>query len=209
MAQTRAAYDTVAASYAQLLPDVAFEAPLDLAMIADFVEELPRGAQVLDAGCGAGRMLTLLADLEPSLVLTGADLSPGMVAQARSSHPGVAMIEAANASLPFPDGEFDGILAWYSIIHTQPGELGPVVSEFRRVLRSGGVVLLGFQAGTGVHERSGAYGHEVGLLRSYLHETDAVATRLERSGFRILARLDRAARPSEKDGQGFVLAQAY
>ena len=87
--QTRRAYDIVAASYARMLPDTSYEAPLDLAMIDHFVAQLPTDASVLDAGCGAGRMLAHLAALSPSLRLEGVDLSPAMVAEARTTHPGL------------------------------------------------------------------------------------------------------------------------
>jgi len=75
--QTRTAYDTVAAAYAELLGDTSFEADIDLAMVQHFLGRggLHRGAHVLDAGCGAGRMLAYLEQLDPSLHLTGVDLS--------------------------------------------------------------------------------------------------------------------------------------
>lgn len=67
--QTRRTYDTVAASYARMLPDTSYEAPLDLAMIDYFAAQLSTNASVLDAGCGAGRMLAHLTALSPSLRL--------------------------------------------------------------------------------------------------------------------------------------------
>ena len=84
--QTRLAYDTVAASYAQILPDTSYESPLDLAMIDHFVRQLG-GRHVLDAGCGAGRMMTYLASGCESLTLAGVDLSPSMVERARAGRP--------------------------------------------------------------------------------------------------------------------------
>ena len=54
----RHAYDEVAEDYATYLPDTRPEARLDLAMIDAFAEAGPssKDAQILDAGCGAGRM---------------------------------------------------------------------------------------------------------------------------------------------------------
>lgn len=59
IAQTRAAYTTVAASYDQLVVGTDFEDALDLAMIDHFLARVGkgRGAELLDAGCGTGRML--------------------------------------------------------------------------------------------------------------------------------------------------------
>lgn len=89
--RTRVMYDLVAESYARVLSDTRYEAPLDLAMVQEFVDQLPADARVLDAGCGAGRMLTYLAGVNPSLRLEGVDLSPAMVAQAHTRHPEITI----------------------------------------------------------------------------------------------------------------------
>lgn len=55
---TKATYDTVAADYARLLPDLRAEAALDQAMLARFAEltsVVGRG-HVADLGCGTGRI---------------------------------------------------------------------------------------------------------------------------------------------------------
>ncbi|MBC7593150.1 MAG: class I SAM-dependent methyltransferase, partial [Kineosporiaceae bacterium] len=119
-AQTRSAYDAVASDYATIIPDTSFEAPLDLAMVNEFVIEVATrpAAKVLDAGCGAGRMMTYLQSQNPSLEVFGIDLSAEMVALARSAHPTAKVRRADLSDTRYPEGEFDGILAWYSIIHT-------------------------------------------------------------------------------------------
>lgn len=206
LAQTRIAYDTVALSYARALPDVSYEDPLDLAMIDHFVAALPPGARVLDAGCGAGRMLPHLADRRPDLVLSGVDLSPEMVAAARATSPGLPVVVAELAALPQPDGSVDGILAWYSIIHTAPGDLHAILREFRRALAPGGSVLVAYQSGDGERMIAAPYGHDV-ELRAHLHSTGDVLDALHRAGLAERAHLDRAARPTEKHAQGFVIAQ--
>lgn len=84
LSRTRDASDVVAANYARMLPDASYEAPLDLAMFDHFLAQLADKARVLDAGCGAGRMLTHVAILKPSLCLEEVDLSPAVVAEARA-----------------------------------------------------------------------------------------------------------------------------
>lgn len=205
---TRTAYDEVAASYAAMLPDTRYEAAPELAMVQHFVEGLESGsaAAVLDAGCGTGRMISHLLTLDPELVISGSDLSPAMLAEARSRHPQLELVAADNADLPFADERFDGVLAWYSTIHTPPHLLGAVYSEFRRVLRAGGLLLLGFQAGTGQRRLDKPYGHDVDLI-AYLHHTPYVRDALRQAGFRVTAVLDREPRPTEKHAQGVVLAE--
>lgn len=204
---TRAAYDVVAGSYAEMIPDTRYEAHLDLAMVRHFVESLaPRPAAVLDAGCGTGRMISHLSALDGDLVLAGSDLSPSMLEVARSTHPDLELVVGDNADLPFHDGRFDGVLAWYSTIHTPPHRLGPVYDEFHRVLRPGGALLLGYQAGTGERRIDRPYGHDIELT-AYLHHTLYVRDALTAAGFAVTAVLDRGPRPTERHAQGFVLAK--
>lgn len=206
--ELRAAYDLISTTYAELLPDTSFEAPLDLGMIAEFAERLGTDPRVLDAGCGTGRTIPYLASLGVVDVV-GTDLSPAMVERARAAHPELAFHAAPLAAQPFDDGTFDGVLAWYSIIHTQPGDLVAVAREFRRVLRPGGVALLGFQVGSGDRTISQAYGHDL-EFSARLHEPAEVAAAFEAEGFAVDTVLRRGPRRTlafEKHPQGFVLVR--
>jgi hypothetical protein len=80
----------------------------------------------------------------------------------------------------------------------------------RRVLRPGGHVLVGFQAGEGTRDVSAAYrrfGHDIRLERR-LHTADQIAVQLEAAGPREVCRLVRRARGSERDDQAMLLAEA-
>ncbi len=204
--EVRGFYDAVAPAYGRLLPGPTAEEPLDLAMLGELVRRVSETSErtVLDAGCGTGRMVPLLADA--GLRVTGADLSPGMIAVGRERLPSVRLEVARLDALPFATGSFDGVLAWYSIIHTPAGSLGPVLAELRRVLRPGGNLLLAFQAGAGTRRILRGYGTDA-EVEAHLHEPDDVAGRLRRSGFAVDAVLRRAA-VRERHDQGFVLARS-
>ncbi len=210
-ASVRDAYDTVAADYAAYFPDTWAETSLDLAMVDAFVAAV-RGAgegvaEVLDAGCGAGRMSRYLADrgLRPR----GLDLSPGMVAMARRDHPDLSFDVASLDALPLPDASVDGVLLWYSVIHTPPSGLRRVLAEAVRVCRPGGHLLVASQSGRGVRDVAPSYrrfGHDITLER-HLHTADDLAEGLEATGAVEVARLVRRATGSERDDQAAVLAQ--
>ena len=206
----REAYDTVAADYAARLPDTRAEAELDLAMVVAFAAAVASSGdapRVLDAGCGTGRMSRYLADR--GCLVEGVDLSPGMVAMAQRDHPDLVFAVGSLTDLPYPDGQFDGVLLWYSIIHTPPQAHERIFTEVRRVLRPGGHVLAGFQSGAGVRDVFAAYrrsGHKVELQR-YLVTADQVASRLASVGVREVCRLVRRAQDNERDDQAFVLAR--
>lgn len=204
LARVRSAYDTVAEAYSEVLPDTSFEAPLDMAMIDDFcarVRAAP-GRKVIDAGCGAGRLSVHLSDA--GLAVTGVDLSPEMVRIAQRLHPGFTFEVGELTDLPAEDAAADGILAWYSIIHSAPAAMPEIAREFWRVLRPGGLALIAFQAGSGHRTLERAYGHDV-ELRAELHAPDDVARRFTEQGFVPEAQLVRAARETEKHPQAVLL----
>ena len=205
-ASVRAAYDTVAADYAANFPDTRAETPLELAVVDAFVAAVGEGASVLDAGCGAGRMSRYLADrgVRPH----GVDLSPGMVAMARRDHPDLRFGVASLDALPFGDASVDGVLLWYSVIHTPPSGLAQLLSEAVRVTRPGGHLLVGAQSGHGIRDVAPSYrrfGHEITLER-HLYTADDLAAGLAAAGAGEVARLVRRPTGNERDDQAVVLA---
>ena len=208
----RHAYDEVAEDYASYLPDTRAEAGLDLAMIDAFAAAVTspedEDPQILDAGCGAGRMSRYLA--ERGCDVMGVDLSPGMVAMARRHHGDLRFTVGSLTDLPYPNGHFAGVMLWYSIIHTPPAGLPRIFAEAARVLRPAGHVLVGFQSGKGKRDVSGAYrrfGHEIELER-HLYMPDQVASSMETAGLREVCRLVRRGEGKERDDQAVLLAKA-
>ena len=114
----RSAYDTVAETYSAVIPDTSFEAPLDMAMMDHFIAHMRGTADrtVIDVGCGAGRMSSYLG--QAGLNVSGVDLSPEMVRIAQQLHPGLLFELGELTDLPQADAAADGVLAWYSIIHS-------------------------------------------------------------------------------------------
>ena len=204
---TRAAYDKVADVYAEHITGTDSEEPLELAMIDHFITLVPPPRRVLDAGCGAGRMLPQLA--ERGCQPEGVDLSPQMVRRARADHPGHPVTVASLTDLPHTDGVFDGVFSWYSTIHNPDADLDRMLTEMTRVLRPGGALLLGFQAGDGMRRVGRGYaalGYDV-VMHRYHRSPQDVATRLEDLGLTVVAQLERAPAGTEDDPQAVVTAQ--
>ena len=202
----RSTYDAVADSYASLLPDASFEAPTDRGMIEAFashVTERP-ARPVVDAGCGTGRMTRLLASL--GVAVSGIDLSAGMIAVARRTSPELTFEAAELSALPYADGQLGGVFAWYSIIHSPPGELPRIFAEFFRVLAPGGHALLSFQVGEGHRHLTRAYGHDVSM-EAHFFTPEIVAGHLTGAGFTVIAQMTRQARAHEKTPQAVLLAR--
>lgn len=201
------AYDTVAADYAALLPDTRAEAPIDLAMVDAFIAAVGTGSRVLDAGCGTGRMSRYLADREVSV--EGVDLSPGMVAIASKHHPDLTFTVGSISDLPYEDQSFDGVMLWYSTIHTTRDGQARLYREASRVLRVGGRLLVAFQAGKGIHDTSQTYrryGHDVDLVR-YRFTPDEAAEWMTASGLLEVFRMVRRPEGKERDSQAVLMAE--
>ncbi len=95
------------------------------------------GHAVLDVGCGPGALTGVLADVVGPEAVSAFDPSPPFVAECTARHPGVTVRTGRAEAMPFGDARFDFALAQL-VLHfvDDPGQ---VASEFRRVLRPGGV----------------------------------------------------------------------
>lgn len=200
----RSAYDTVAEAYSTVIPDTSFEAALDMAMVDHFAGHMRAtpDRQLIDVGCGAGRMTSYLS--RAGLNVSGIDLSPEMVRIAQRLHPELLFEVGELTDLPVADAAADGILAWYSVIHSPPSALPAIAREFWRTLRPGGSALIAFHSGSGHRTLDRAYGHDV-QLRAELHAPDDVALRFTEQGFVMRAQLVRSARSMETHPQAAIL----
>jgi SAM-dependent methyltransferase len=203
--EVRTTYDTVASSYAESIPGLSAEAILDVAAIDSFVERVLEngGGPVRDAGAGPGRITSYL--VSRGVDASGVDLSPGMVEVARRSYPNLRFAVGSLGRLEFADASLAGVVAWYSIIHTPPGELPGVFTDFHRVLRPGGVLLIGMHVGEGVLRVTRSYGHDVGIDLQLFEPTE-IATALRERRFTITAQVVREPQGRERRPQAFVLA---
>ncbi|WP_236571884.1 class I SAM-dependent methyltransferase [Janibacter melonis] len=204
----RAAYDTMAQAYAAAYPTTEPESAPELAMVDHLVELLGPAARVLDAGCGTGRMSRYLADR--GAVVEGVDLSPGMLEQARAAQPDIRFETGSLVDLGGDDGRYDGVLAWYSLIHLDDADAARAGREMARVVRPGGLVLVGFQTGSGVRdlgERMRERGLAVDHLPRWHREPDAVLSLLARAGLVEVAVMRRGPVGAEQDGQAAVLVR--
>jgi len=207
----RAVYDASADAYVEAIGTEvthAVEGPIDRALLVAFVEFVSGSGvgPVADVGCGPGRVAAFLA--AQGIDVVGVDLSPAMLAVARSTHPEIRFDEGSLTALPYPDEGLAGAVCWYSIIHTPPEDLDAAFAELARVLARDGHLLVAFQAGAGeCRRRTDAYGSGV-TLPSYRHSADDVERRLTSAGLSVHARAVRAAElPHESSPQAFVFAR--
>jgi 2-polyprenyl-3-methyl-5-hydroxy-6-metoxy-1,4-benzoquinol methylase len=99
------------------------------------------GRETLDAGCGTGYGLEILAEAG-TVALTGIDLSEEalVAAQVRAERSGAQLAQGDLQDLEFPDDSFDVVVCFETIEHLESPELG--IAELRRVVRPGGTLLI-------------------------------------------------------------------
>ncbi|MHA7306229.1 class I SAM-dependent DNA methyltransferase [Arthrobacter sp. TMN-49] len=206
VAETRAAYDTVAVNYEELLRGLMAEKPYDRAVLSIFAERV-RGAgnrTTLDAGCGPGRIAGYLESC--GVDVRGIDLSPGMVAVARKAQPSIDFAVGSLEALDVAAGALGGIVAWYSLIHIPPERLPAVFESFATALAPGGFALLAFQVGDAKRHIERAYGHEISL-DAFLMDPECTERLLEGAGFDVEAKLVREPDKDERTPQAYYIAR--
>ncbi len=203
----RKAYDAVADAYAQRFSDELSHKPLDRALLGAFVEQLPsKDGLIGDVGCGPGHVARYLTSL--GFRSTGVDLSPAMVEIARRNNPTIEFKVASMLALPTGDGEWDGIVALYSIIHLEPEQVQVAIAEFFRVLTNRGLLMLSFHVGDEVRHVDEFFGQAVSLDFRYI-QTSELETKLNDAGFEVMMALERNPyEPYEAPTRrGYVLAR--
>ena len=211
VAAARAVYDASADRYVEFVGteiSATTEAPVDRSMLTTFVDLVTAGtsARVADVGCGPGRVAAFLAS--HGLDVVGVDVSTAMLAAARIAHPDISFEEGRLDDLPIDDGSLAGVVSWYSIISTPAECLGDAFTEFERVLRPGGYLLVAFQAGDGepVH-RTDAYGTALSLT-NFRHRLGDVTARMEDAGLEVRATALREPEfDHEETQQAFVIGR--
>jgi SAM-dependent methyltransferase len=94
---------------------------------SELANMLPRGARVLDVGCGDGSIAALIEQQRPDLTLTGIDVLV-------RPHTRIAVTAFDGATIPYGDGEFDAVL-FVDVLHHTPDPLG-LLREAARVART-------------------------------------------------------------------------
>ncbi len=121
--------------------------PADARLREDFLlehvavagEQAGRVPRVLDVGCGEGHFAAALLGAGAEVV--GCDVAAEPLRRAHSRHPTLDLrLVEPEASLPLEDASFDVVWAGETIEHV--ADTAQWLSELRRVLRSGGLLLI-------------------------------------------------------------------
>ncbi|WP_417216685.1 class I SAM-dependent methyltransferase [Arthrobacter sp.] len=184
----RRAYSERAAEYTALLGSVGDLHELDRQRIGQWADGID--GHVLDAGCGPGQWTDFLH--RRGVDVSGIDLVPAFVDQARVRFPGIRFNVASLGNLDVPDHSLGAVLAWYSLIHLRPAELPHVLAGFTRAFAPGGQLLVGFFEGPHGQTLDHA------ITPAHYCSIDRFSRLLDDAGFEVLdveTRQDEGSRP--------------
>ena len=147
--ETLRVYDGQASAYVKLTKSDASSKPL-----STFMNALPKGAHVLDFGCGPGHHAATMQSA--GFHVDAWDGSAEMVATAMSLN-GVQALQAEFSELDAA-AEYDGIWASFSLLHATKADFAKHLSACHRALKPGGQLYIGMKIGTGEHrDKIGRY----------------------------------------------------
>jgi SAM-dependent methyltransferase len=193
LSDTADGYDRVAPAYALKFFDELAHKPKDREMLDRFAEEVRGKGPVCDLGCGPGEVARYLRDRGLTEIF-GLDLSPGMLAEARRLNPDIPFRQGNMLALEDRDRSWAGITAFYSVIHIPRPRVVEALTELRRVLRPGGLLLVVFHLGS-VVIHPGSFLDQPVAIDWILFETEEMIGYLRQAGFERIEAVERDPYP--------------
>lgn len=176
MTDVETAYAARAGEYADALGSMDAVHPSDRQLVDTWASHV--SGRVLDAGCGPGHWTDYLSRC--GLDAHGIDIVPEFLDRARACYSAIRFGVGSIDAIDEPDDSLGGVLSWFSPIHHEPSRMKTPLLEFARVLRPGGVLLLGYFDGADVEP----FDHAV--VRAYRWSARELSAMLEAAGFDIM-----------------------
>jgi ubiquinone/menaquinone biosynthesis C-methylase UbiE len=152
--------------------------------------------RIIDVGCGPGQWTNYLQ--HEGIDIGGIDPVVTFVEGAKERYPAARYRVGRAEDLGVQDGSLGGVLAWFSLIHTDPDSIDQPLAEFARCMKLGGSLVIGFFDGA----QREPFDHAV--APAYFWSIDALTEHIEQAGFAVTdaqTRTDPGVRP-----QGVIVA---
>lgn len=179
-------YSLRAKEYAEILGNIKATKKPDQDLIKAWCSSV--SGQILDLGCGPGHWTNFLAS--HGKLVRGVDPTPLFIELATQKYPGDTFQIGTIAGTPADS--YQGVLAWYSLIHLAPEKIEQELSEIYSALTTNGSLLIGYFRGPNLE----LFDHAV--AQAWFWPDTFIIGLLEKVGFVIMRqehREDSDARP--------------
>jgi len=201
----RESYDRVADNYAHMVATTGLgdirRHPWLKASIDAFADTVGDLGPVLDVGCGPGTVTAYLA--ERGLDVSGVDLSPRMIENARRLHPECRFSVASATDLDLAEASLGGVLGWWSLFNLPRDVLPQVLALFAHALKPGGHFITATHVGDEDAVRTEGYGGVPVSWTTYKWRPEPLVDLIEQAGLCPVAELRLPA--EEQTGPGLVV----
>lgn len=116
-----------------------------------FLERIPKGGRILDAGCGSGR--DSKAFLQQGYRVEAFDAT-GEMAKLANQHTGLPVKQMTFSDVDAVN-RYDGIWCCASLLHVSAAELPDAMAKLARALKPGGIWYVSFKHGDGERVKDG------------------------------------------------------
>jgi len=168
---TRRAYGVFAQTYHERFKDELSQKAYDRKLLDTYAQFFSPRSIIYDAGCGpSGHIGRYLFD--KGLSVRGLDISEHCIDIARKHNPDMKFERMDMMNLKVDDRSIDGLISFYSIIHTPKFDIHKIFQEFKRVLKIGGKILLAVKEGKGEGLEDNILDSQMPIYFSYFTEKE-------------------------------------
>jgi SAM-dependent methyltransferase len=133
-----AGFDAIGTRYDEVFPHKEGQ----IRTVEQLLERLPAGARVLDLGCGTG-VPTARQLVDGGCEVTGVDISPVMLDQARRNVPEATFLQRDIVDAAATEDRFDAVVAFFSLLMLPRERIVEAIKDLHEVITSGGWLAIG------------------------------------------------------------------
>lgn len=162
---------------------------MDVSLYADsfnlFCDHLPKKASVLELACGPGNITRYLLDRRPDLQIYGTDLSPNMIALAKTNNPEAKFGLMDSRDILQLDKQYHGIMCGFCLPYLSKEDAVQLIADAGKALFDNGILYISTMEDD--YAKSGLEAGSSGdLIYMHYHEADYLCQALKENDFSIL-----------------------
>lgn len=181
--ETRQSFNLVAEKYYESFRDEMKQKEYDRVLLDRFACYFDPESVLCDVGCGPGHITRYLFD--KGLNVFGIDVSERCIEIALRENLGMSFQTMDMAELDIADESIDGIMSFYSIIHTPKKFMNVLFTEFNRVLNMNGKILVVVKKGDTEGYVDELEGFKTRLYFTHFKEEE-MENYLKTNGFKVI-----------------------